>query len=85
MTHDELLAKIGNPVDEGYQYGDIVFNKALRAVVELHTPVYVKEMNGNTRSKCEECTNWDMGITEQDLVEIAYPCPTIETIEKELA
>jgi len=38
MTHDELLAKIGSPVDEGYEYADIIFNKALRTVVELHKP-----------------------------------------------
>jgi hypothetical protein len=80
MTHDELMAMI-NPMTNN----DAIFMKdALRAVVELHTPVTVKEMNGNIRFKCEECTNWDMGITEQDLVEIAYPCPTIQAIEKEL-
>lgn len=85
MTHDELLAKINEiyyeieSLNEGSK-----FRWILRAVVELHTPVTVVEMNGDTRFKCEECTNWDMGITEQDLVEIAYPCPTIQAIEKVL-
>lgn len=81
MTHDELLAKI-TPTD--WRDGIPQRDAALRAVVELHTPVTVKEMNGNIRFKCEECTNWDMGITEQDLAEIAYPCQTIQAIEKEL-
>ena len=70
MTHDELLAKIGNPVDEGYEWGDIVFNKALRAVVELHK----RDVRGN----CDICTY----ITNGGFV--AYPCPTIQVIEKEL-
>lgn len=72
MTHDELLAKIGNPVDEGYQYGDIVFNKALRAVVELHKPW----TNFDGKVVCAECCNY--GADRQP------PCPTIQAIEKEL-
>ena len=98
MTHDELMVKINqrywkmfnhNSLDQtesSIEHRTFIQNQyfALRAVVELHTPVTVKEMNGNIRFKCEECTNWDMGITEQDLVEIAYPCPTIQAIEKEL-
>jgi hypothetical protein len=85
MTHDELLAKM-KELSRTFAYEpNLNFESALRAVVELHTPVTVKEMNGNIRFKCEECTNWDMGITEQDLVEIAYPCPTIQAIEKKLA
>jgi hypothetical protein len=77
MTHDELLAKIGNPVDEGYQYGDIVFNKALRAVVELHKPI-----SDNSCSNLDCC-----GGPYPDLCEICsehYPCETIQAIEKEL-
>ena len=71
MTHDELLAKIGNPVDEGYQYGDIVFNKALRAVVELHRPVHNAYDTDYSWWGCLMC-------------EEVYPCPTIQAIEKEL-
>ena len=69
MTHNELLAKIGNPVDEGYQYGDIVFNKALRAVVELHKPT------GD--GMCGKC----LGLAADW---VTYPCSTIQAIEKEL-
>jgi hypothetical protein len=68
VTHDKLLANIGNPIDEGYQYGDIIYNKALRAVVELHKP---------DGSFCGECSH-DTEILE------TYPCPTIQAIEKEL-
>jgi hypothetical protein len=71
MNHEELLAKIGNPVDEGYQYGDIVFNKALRAVVELHKP-----LTSNNFTYCPECQYGSQAG--------GYPCKTIQAIEKEL-
>jgi hypothetical protein len=62
MTHDELLEEI-NTVENPWWMQD-----ALRAVVELHTPVEIdRELNYN----CQEC-------------EWAYPCPTIQAIEKEL-
>lgn len=75
MTHEELLAKIGKPADEGYEYCDIVFNRALRAVVELHKPIKDEFFNVGELI-CEECTREE--YTNQ------YPCPTIEAIEKEL-
>ena len=81
MTHNELLAKIGNPIDEGYEYGDIVFNKALRVVVELHKPE--QEIGGECDENGEElwvCTHCPDGDGFQD-----YPCPTIQAIEKELS
>lgn len=71
MKHEELLAKIGEPADEGYEYCDIIFNKALRAVAELHKP----EMMISS-SYCVECTI--------NLETVIYPCPTIQAIEKEL-
>lgn len=74
MTHDELLAKIGNPVDEGYQYGDIVFNKALRAAVELHKP-----LDNLIAEFCSHCTE----MSGKDIYTL-YPCLTIKAIEKEL-
>lgn len=75
MTHEELLAKIGNPVDEGYQYGDIVFNKALRSVVELHQP-----LDNLIAEFCSHCTE----MSGKDIYTL-YPCPTIKAIKKELA
>ena len=74
MTHDELLARIGKPFDEGYQYADIVFNKALRAVVELHKPTET------TPLACRHCD----GISNDYAYSINYPCRTIQAIEKEL-
>jgi hypothetical protein len=70
MTYEKLLAKIGEPADEGYEYCDIIFNKALRAVVELHKPV--ERENYLDLLMCDACEN------------SSYPCPTIQSIEKEL-
>ena len=76
MTYEELLAKIGEPADEGYEYCDIIFNKALRAVVKLHRAIEL-EPQGNPIVFCENCFD-DAGYQEP------YPCPTIQAIEKEL-
>ena len=73
MTHEELLAKIGEPADEGYEYCDIIFNKALRAVVELHKPI----LRGLS-TFCNLGCNDEGGYLEP------YPCKTIQAIEKEL-
>ena len=68
MTHDELLIEINRRLDVAYYNGDPQSMRALRAVVELHTPVEIdRELNYN----CQEC-------------EWAYPCRTIQAIEKEL-
>ena len=74
MTYEELLKHIGNPIDEGYQYGDILFNKALRAVVELHKPL--DNLIGEFCSHCTEMSGKD--------IYTLYPCLTIQAIEKEL-
>jgi hypothetical protein len=76
MTYEELLAKIGNPIDEGYEYGDIVYNKALRAVVELHKPMEF-QFNDNPVMVCGHC---QIGVVGDK-----YSCETIQAIEKELA
>ena len=81
MTHDELLAKIDYTVAiyEGLSVLDIrvltAYLKALRAVVKLHKPVqsYMFE-----EEACSHCSS------EEDRLEILYPCPTIQAIEKEL-
>jgi hypothetical protein len=74
MTHDELLAKLA----DNYQLADYAelrgedgslhTHQALRAVVELHQPFEI-DREGNYN--CQEC-------------EWAYPCSTIQAIEKEL-
>ena len=80
MTHDELLAEIDIQLlhlPSYFKAGDktIAGMKALRAVVELHKPVqsYMFE-----EEACSHCSS------EEDRLEILYPCPTIQAIEKEL-
>jgi len=66
MTHDELLAKIVDYPDA------IIFTqyyRALRAVVEYHTP-YESKNYGLLCRGCDE--------------DPQYPCGTIRAIEKEL-
>ncbi len=68
--HEKLLEIIGKPAEQGYEYCDIRFNKAVRAVVEIHIQ--------------------DFGSPSDDIIfmcdycKVAYPCPTIEAIVKEL-
>jgi hypothetical protein len=71
MTHDELLA-----ICDNYSFKDSAEPvKALRAVVELHKPIY----NPNFEKSdlwCWQCAE-GRGYAK-------YPCPTIQAIEKEL-
>ena len=77
MTHDELLAKISNRVDDCLGiYAGAVLGDALRAVVELHRPkFYPAGCEDETCCPeffaCENCGAY-------------YPCSTIQTIEKGL-
>ena len=70
MTHEELLAKITDRLNEctTHDYAPANLAIALRKVVELHKP----ELDGLI---CKECT-----ASESEW----YPCPTIQVIEKEL-
>jgi hypothetical protein len=82
MTHDELLAKISIPIilKAGIQDTDIVNlnllvreRQALRAVVELHKPMFWKNLGNDTDGyKCQVCEG------------NSYPCPTIQAIEKDI-
>jgi hypothetical protein len=79
MTHDELLAKI--------ETAEINFRNvikqydALRSVVELHKPIETTPPWISDKyiacSSCEEYTN-------DGTYNSAYPCPTIQAIEKKL-
>lgn len=69
MTHDELLAKL-----EDIENNERIF-RALRAVVELHTPT---PENRYPENLCQGCS-----MTE-GVVYVYYPCRTIRAIEKEL-
>ena len=87
MTHDELLFKIyeihNNNSDAGQeatkQYkGMIQFMQALRAVVGLHRPISFPSTSG-LPLECTACRAEPYYSTNK-----AYPCPTIQAIEKEL-
>lgn len=71
MTHDELLA-----ICDNYSFKDSAEPvKALRAVVELHQPIFRgcdDEMCCGGSDTCGHCAD-------------DYPCDTIKAIEKELA
>jgi hypothetical protein len=72
MTHDELLADIKEQIEVRKELGlgDIAWSwNALRAVVELHKP-------RTDELACIRCSNSHFWI--------AYPCPTIQTIESAL-
>jgi hypothetical protein len=73
MTHEELLDRIYwhwryVQGQDGLQ-AMTDYRKALLAVVELHKP---SENDSWGSVVCVKCPTWE------------YPCPTIQTIEKEL-
>lgn len=68
MTHDDLLIEINRRLDVAYYNGDPQSMRALRAVVELHKPDGQSEPFPDWANCCGE----------------AYPCQTIQAIEKEL-
>jgi len=73
MTHDELLESIGNEYGlPDYLGGGEKGYNALRAVVELHKP--------DSTGGCNACEQW----TNEGAYQLPYPCPTIQSIEKEL-
>ena len=83
MTHEELLQKISDNTDNCLGiYAGAVLGDALRAVVELHKPSKNSDMSefADDDIGCGGC-----GFDFNYLIwENKYPCPTIQTIEKEL-
>jgi hypothetical protein len=81
MTHDELLARLDNQIENSKVIGCECLAcdnaVALRAVVKLHTPIYDNSCfdldccGGPYHDLCDGCGD-------------DYPCPTIQAIEKEL-
>ena len=73
MTHDELLARLDGQIESSKVIGckcPACDNAvALRAVVELHRPMV--NLDFPYQPKCSHCKE-------------AYPCSTIQAIEKEL-
>ena len=70
MTHDELLADIDTKILLSEHTIYPIYMQAFRAVVELHKPT-----NGHSKNICLACS---------PEMPMAYPCPTIQAIEKEL-
>ena len=68
MSHDELMEKI-----RGLDISDF-----LRFVLEIHKPFRDKELS------CAGCSNLQNDRFLYDDMNIPYPCPTIQAIEKEL-
>ena len=80
MTHDELLASIIDYGENGpIDYGQIDLSKALRAVVELHKPI-ISTAFPEFLGICLTCSPPSLNFYEAT----RYPCPTIQSIEKEL-
>jgi len=80
MTHDELLAYINEEIEvcEPSCNSHKADNQpwlALRAVVELHTPVLWQGIE----MVCNGC-----GMDIEQNYNSPYPCSTIQAIEKEL-
>ena len=70
MTHDELLATLNSPNFMASRTPETPYF-ALRAVVELHKPTPLDERGDVCLTCCPDLLT-------------AYPCPTIQAIEKEL-
>ena len=86
MTHDELKAKIFQEYATTYEdlAGNVPMSpKALLAVVELHKP-YESAGAGWLCDWCYTC-NFERTGLYMDFAMYAYPCPTIQAIEKELS
>ena len=79
MTHDELLADIDEVIEEFDQKYDNsnIYYDALRAVVELHSPCTGGAHDDSPDLEGVPC------ICVTCFGE-AYPCETIQAIEKEL-
>lgn len=90
MNHEELQLKIyqidkyNEATDEqgteNWQEVDKAL-QALRAVVELHKPVQgSSDVEIYDYVGCDACKEW----SHDGNMNVAYPCPTIQAIEKEL-
>ena len=75
MTCEELLRRIDT--SRHTRIGELVIRtNALRAVVELHKPVFAIANGVEGPKYCQQCAD-GRGYAK-------YPCPTIQAIEKEL-
>ena len=80
MTYDELLEAVNSPT---YRQSRTLEHPyiALRAVVELHKPVQGRsDISTYDYVGCDACVEW----SHDGNMNLEYPCPTIQAIEKEL-
>lgn len=80
MTHDELLAKIDS-LNDSCSVADRLAT-SLRAVVELHKPSN-KGFDWMPKNLCDVCL--EEGQEYEPALDVDYPCPTIQAVEKELS
>ena len=76
VKYEELLAYINKEIDEAAwtkEYYPLKSLQALRSVMELHKPQEITLPNGDWGLNCVLCDGF------------AYPCDTIETVERELS
>jgi hypothetical protein len=78
LTHDELLIEVNRRLQVALYNGDIPALHALRAVVELHKP------SGQGLGYAAYCHQCMFNHGSGEIKNHAYPCPTIQAIEKEL-
>lgn len=79
MTHDELLAKLSST---NRRYAGSQDNSALRAVVELHKPT--PDGLGCSREYIDCHSRSGLACEDDCNTYAAYPCETIQAIEKEM-
>ena len=79
MAHDELRDYIDKYDAAGMVNEPTI--KALRAVVELHKPTQGRsDIQTYDYIGCDACFEW----SHDGNMNLEYPCPTIQAIEKEL-
>ena len=82
LTHDELLERVSEYISSECDCESCGFingpYKALRAVVELHKP------SGQGLGYAAYCHQCMFNHGSGEIKNHAYPCPTIQAIEKEL-
>jgi hypothetical protein len=86
LTHEELLAELNRRLQVALYNGDPKSIHSLIAVVELHKPFQVATggswtPEGSTQTfetACNHCGQLNSAAM------VFYPCPTIQTIQKEL-
>ena len=88
MTYDELLQRVKSKFINNEQGAtmcvttEAMLRKSLISVVELHKPVQgSSDIQTYDYIGCDACVEW----SHDGNMNLEYPCPTIQAIEKVLA